>query len=86
MELLSSNEAKMHFGDLLLKVQREPVKISRNGKPVAVVLSLHDYSVLEQLKMEYLKSRVTQAKNDRELGRLKNGDVFFNDLFDGKLD
>ena len=49
MESLSANEAKMHFGDLLLKVQREPVQINRNGKAVAVVLSVDDYVNLESL-------------------------------------
>lgn len=37
METLTSNQAKTQFGDLLLKVQRAPVEISRNGKPVAVM-------------------------------------------------
>jgi len=31
METLTSNQAKTQFGDLLLKVQRAPVEISRNG-------------------------------------------------------
>ncbi|MFZ4211256.1 type II toxin-antitoxin system Phd/YefM family antitoxin, partial [Pantoea endophytica] len=38
MHSLSANEAKTQFGDMLLKAQREPVQISRNGKPVAVVI------------------------------------------------
>ena len=39
MHNLSANEAKTQFGEMLLTVQREPVQISRNGKPVAVVVS-----------------------------------------------
>lgn len=48
MESLSANEAKTHFGDLLLKVQREPVQINRNEK------AIDDYLNLESLKMENL--------------------------------
>ncbi|RJT44255.1 type II toxin-antitoxin system Phd/YefM family antitoxin [Rahnella woolbedingensis] len=37
MKSLSANEVKTQFGDVLLSVQREPVQINRNGKPVAVM-------------------------------------------------
>ena len=42
MDALSANEAKTQFGDML-KVQRAPVQINRNGKPVAVVISIDVY-------------------------------------------
>ena len=86
MESLSANEAKTHFGDLLLKVQREPVQINRNGKAVAVVLSVDDYLNLELLKMQHLKMRVEQAKEDIAAGRVVNGDTFFDDLINGNHD
>lgn len=86
MKLLSANEAKTHFGDLLLKVQREPVQISRNGKAVAVVLSVDDYLNLESFKMQYLQTRVEQAKEDIAAGQLIEGHVFFDDLLNGKFD
>ncbi len=86
MESLSANEAKTHFGDLLLKVQREPVQINRNGKAVAIVLSVEDYLNLESLKMQYLKARVEQAKQDVAAGRIIEGDIFFDDLLNGKFD
>jgi len=86
MESVSANEAKTHFGDLLLKVQREPVQINRNGKAVAVVLSIDNYLNLESLKMQYLKTRVEQAKEEVAAGRIIDGDVFFDDLLNGKFD
>ena len=86
MESLSANEAKTHFGDLLLKVQRGPVQINRNGKAVAVVLSVDDYLNLESLKMQHLKMRVEQAKEDIAAGRVVNGDIFFDDLINGNHD
>lgn len=86
MESLSANEAKTHFGDLLLKVQREPVQINRNGKAIAVVLSVEDYQNLEVLKMQQLNVRVEQARKDIIAGRTIEGETFFDDLLAGKFD
>lgn len=86
MESLSANEAKTHFGDLLLKVQREPVQINRNGKAVAIVISIEDYQNFEALKMQQLKSRVEQVKEDIAAGRTISSDTFFDDLLNGKFD
>ncbi|AHE65648.1 type II toxin-antitoxin system Phd/YefM family antitoxin [Legionella oakridgensis] len=86
MESLSANEAKTHFGDLLLRVQREPIQINRNGKAVAVVLSVDDYLNLESLKMQYLKTCIKQAKEDIATGRTIEGSIFFDDLLNGKFD
>ena len=86
MESLSANVAKTHFGDLLLKVQRAPVQINRNGKAVAVVLSIDDYESFETLKMNALKNRVEQAREDMMAGRAIDGDHFFEDLLKGTFD
>lgn len=86
MESLSANEAKTHFGDLLLKVQRQPVQINRNGKAVAVVVSVDDYLNLESLKMQNLKALVAQAKEDIAAGRVIEGDLYFDNLLNGKFD
>ena len=80
MEALSANEAKTHFGDLLLKVQREPVQINRNGKAVAIVISIDDYLNFEALKMQQLKNRVEQAKEDIAAGRTIDGNALFDHL------
>lgn len=86
MESLTANEAKTHFGDLLLKAQREPVQINRNGKAVAVILSMDTFALLETLKMQQLKARIQQAKNDIAKGNILDGHDFFGDLLDGKFD
>lgn len=86
MESLSANEAKTHFGDLLLKVQREPVQIKRNGKAVAVVISIDNYLNFEDLKMQQLTARILQAKNEILTGHVSGGDAFLDDLIAGKHD
>ena len=86
MDALTANEAKTHFGDMLLKAQRAPIQISKNGKPVAVVLSVEEYESMESLKLKLLQARATQAQKDIEEGRLVDGESFMDDLIEGKLD
>ena len=50
------------------------------------MLSVDDYQNLESLKMQYLKTRVEQAKEDVAAGRIIEGNVFFDDLLNGKFD
>ncbi len=80
MEALSANEAKTQFGDMLLKAQRTPVQINKNGKPVAVVISMDEYESIEALRLRFLQSRAIQAKADIEGGNTTDGETFFNDL------
>ena len=86
MNSLSANEAKTQFGDLLLKAQREPIQINKNGKPVAVVISMDEYEAMEALKLRLLQSRAIQAKADIKAGNTIDGESFFNDLESGQHD
>jgi prevent-host-death family protein len=84
METLTSNQAKTQFGDLLLKVQRAPVEISRNGKPVAVMISADDYSAMEPLKMELLRQSLKRGLADLEKGKIQDGDSVFTSMIDAE--
>ena len=86
MNSLSANEAKTHFGDMLLKVQRAPVQINKNGKPVAVVISTEEYESIEALKLRLLQLRAVQAATDITAGNLIDGESFFNELESGLHD
>ena len=86
MDALSANEAKIQFGDMLLKAQRAPVQINRNGKPVAVVISTDEYESIEALKLKLLQSRAVQAKADIEAGNTVDGESFFDRLENDKLE
>ena len=48
MRTMTSAEAQNHFGMLLDVAQREPVTITRRGRPVAYLFSPTDYAVLKQ--------------------------------------
>ncbi|KGT87879.1 type II toxin-antitoxin system Phd/YefM family antitoxin [Enterobacter cancerogenus] len=82
MYLLSANEAKTQFGDMLLKAQREPVQISRNGKPVAVVISAEEFQAIELMKQQFLQEKIARSREDVANGRLTDGETFFNQLLD----
>ena len=49
MDSYSANDAKTQFGQLLMKVQREPVEIKKNGKPVAVMISVNAFDMMTEL-------------------------------------
>lgn len=80
MHILTANEAKTQFGDLLLKAQREPVQISRNGKPVAVVVSAEDYEQIEAMKLQLLQMKVQRSQHDIATNNTVDGDAFFSEL------
>ena len=60
METYSSTDAKREFGEVLTKSQREPVSVTRNGKPIAVVLSNVDY---EEMRLQVLRSELIKGQN-----------------------
>ena len=43
MRTVSAIDAKNRFGQLLEAAQREPVTVTKKGRPAAVVLSVEDY-------------------------------------------
>lgn len=61
---LNTKEAKTHFGLLLNMAQHQPVTIEKNGRPVAVILSIHDFSHFEQIEDELLALKAMQAEKD----------------------
>ena len=59
MEILTANKAKTHFGEMLMKVQKEPINVTKNGKSVAVVVSSEEY---QQLKLQALRSALIEGE------------------------
>lgn len=80
MNSLTANEAKTHFGELLLKAQQAPIQINKNGKPAVVVVSSDDYTSIEELKLQLLQLRAEQATAEIAQGSLIDGDAFFDTL------
>lgn len=64
MYTLTANDVKRNFGELLLKAQREPIKISKNSKDAVVVMSIKDFEDLEAIKADYIIHCFESAKKD----------------------
>jgi antitoxin Phd len=50
MKSMAAKDAKQSFGELMDAAMREPVSITKNGKPSAVLLSQADYERLEAME------------------------------------
>lgn len=75
MKEMKSTLAKDHFGDLIDSSRTEPVKITRNNKAVAVVISFDDYTRLVDLEEAWLASKAEAASKEGYIGKTKSADL-----------
>jgi prevent-host-death family protein len=80
MEILNASDAKREFGEVLLKAQKEPIGINRNGKPVAVMMSALEFEQLQALKEDYLKKELQKGMASLETGNVIDSKTVVNDL------
>lgn len=85
MQIIPAQLAKNQFGDLLMKVQREPVEISKHGKRVAVVISPEEYEQFEKLKLQSLKAVLAESVAQAERGELYSVEDVFSPLTANEL-
>ena len=71
--VIPAAEAKTNFGALLERVQREPITISKKGRPVAVLMSMEEFEANQQLKLEQLRREVKAGLADLEAGKVVSG-------------
>lgn len=74
---VTASEAKQSFGQLIMDVQREPVQISKSGKPVAVMMSAHEYESLSLLRIEKLRTTISRGIEQCEQGEMSNATQVF---------
>jgi prevent-host-death family protein len=53
MKIASIADVKAHFGAYLKESENGPVIVTRNGRPVAVLLAMQDEDEIERLLMAY---------------------------------
>lgn len=78
MKTFPATEAKNKFGDLLDEAAKKPVRIEKNGKPVAYVLSQHDFEAVENMlpiarvrvALQQGDAAILQALNDFAAGKI----------------
>ncbi|THF62619.1 type II toxin-antitoxin system Phd/YefM family antitoxin [Pseudothauera rhizosphaerae] len=55
MLTFTANEAKTRFGELLDRVQREPVQVARRNRVVGVMVSPEDYAAMRAFYADRLR-------------------------------
>lgn len=61
MKTFSALEAKNRFGEMIEAAQRQPVGITRNGRPSVVVISAESYARRQRLARERLRGALQRA-------------------------
>ena len=79
----NAKEAKNNFGRLLDEARRVPVTIKKNGRKVAVILSLEEYNFLEALSDMYWGKRAKEAEKSGYIGT-KKGIKLFRDALNAR--
>lgn len=70
MQEFASTHAKDNWGEITDTALREPVTITRHGRPVLIVTSVQDYQALQRLKYNQLRTDIQVGLDDLEKGRL----------------
>jgi len=66
MRIFTAKDAKQGFGDLIDAALREPVSITKNGKPAAVLMSQRDFERFEAMEDALWALRADQAIKSAE--------------------
>ena len=61
MKRITALEAKTRFGEVLDAAQRQPVSITRNGRPSVVVLSAESYARRQTMAAERMREAMQPA-------------------------
>lgn len=83
MATIPATEAQSRFGALIDQARREPVIISKQGRSVAVMLSIERFTELESLEAESQQglSEEHQAARNRALKALRKPKALGGDKF-----
>jgi prevent-host-death family protein len=79
MHVMTARDAKNRFGELMDRAQREPVLITKNNRPVSVMVSFEDIkgTYLEELFMPKEEGHDVYVKNKVEttIRKLDSGEM-----------
>ncbi|SCB86965.1 prevent-host-death family protein [Gilliamella bombicola] len=71
---------KSRFGEAVLSAQASPVTVTKNGKPVLVMISMDEYQLFETMKKNHVDTQIKLGLKDIEEGRAIDADTFFKNL------
>ncbi|MBV1777023.1 type II toxin-antitoxin system prevent-host-death family antitoxin [Burkholderiaceae bacterium DAT-1] len=75
MRTMTSAHAQNHFGEMLDVARREPVTITRRGRPVAVVVSIEDLRDLAAGRALDALTRYRQAADQDQREAISETDL-----------
>lgn len=84
MRSMAAKEAKNHFGALLDTARREPVTIEKNGRPVAVILSIEDFKRFEEIEDAIWGERALEAEKGGYVG-VEEGEKLLKEILGAKV-
>jgi prevent-host-death family protein len=73
-DTMSASEAKNNFGELLGLAQKNPVKIERNGRPVAVMISYEEFERMEAMEDAWWAKQAEEASKEGFLDQKQSED------------
>ena len=79
MKEIAARDAKNHFGQLLDSAQRAPVRVTKNGRPVGIMMSVEQYDRLRGAAWQRL------AETMDRLGTTAEGAGLTEDKLDALL-
>ena len=83
MKIYKSTAAKDSFGELLDDSRKEPVKITRNNKEIAVVVSVEEYNRLINLEDSWYAAKAKEASKGGYLSKAKSEELL-EDMLNAK--
>jgi len=64
MQTFTANEAKIRFGELIDRVQREPIQVTRHNRVVGVMVSAEDYHAMREFYADRLRRSLKQSAEE----------------------
>ncbi|HEY0296262.1 MAG TPA: type II toxin-antitoxin system Phd/YefM family antitoxin [Bordetella sp.] len=64
MQTFTANEAKTRFGELIDRVQREPIQVTRRNRVVGVMVSAEDYQAMREFYADRLRRTLKQSAEE----------------------
>lgn len=78
--MATSTEIMNHFEKFLDAAQLEPVIIEKNGREMAVLMSITTYREFERLEDEVMQCRLKDSLQNAKDGRVTAADAVHDDL------
>ncbi len=70
MKEITAKDAKNRFGRLLESAQRAPIRVTRNGRPVGVMMSMQQFERLRGAAWERLSATMDALGREASAGGL----------------